>query len=163
MQRLKLGNLQIAKDKISYLEFYCTDNAKKALEGDSDLAKRLNLFDKMTTLRIRTKDDKELGARLPLPDVLIERTEFYGIKRELFTSVGENFFPPKVIANALIYIVGLEMPIGMLKWAWYPKLEGLEYNLEVEPKKTLELTQKVRDFLPQEIVKQVDSYLQIPA
>ena len=161
MQRLELGNLQIAKNKVSYLELYCTENAKKVLEGNEDLVKNLNLFDEITTIKIKTQSEIEMNP--PSYDTLIERTEFYGIKRELFTSVEENFFPPKVIANALIYIVGLEMPASKLKWAWYPELKGIEYNLEVEPKKALELTQKVRDFLPEKIVKQVSSYLKIPA
>lgn len=165
MKRLELGNLKISKDKISYLEIYCTKNAKKFLETGTG---NLNLFDKLTSIRIR-KQGEESDYLLSC-DTLIERTEFYGIKRELFTSteedlfisVEEDFLPSKSIVIALFDLIfQIRHPNRLMKPVYYPGLIGLEYQLELEPNKTLELTQKVRNFFPKEIVKEANSYFQI--
>lgn len=157
MKRLGLGNLKISEDKISYLEVYCTKNAKKFLETGTG---NLNLFDKLTSIRIRKQG--EGSDHPPLYDTLIERTEFYGIKRELFTSVEEDFLPSKSIVITLVnQISQIGHPSRLMKPVYYPGLIGLEYQLELEPNNTLELTQKVRNFFPKEIVKEVNSYLQM--
>ncbi len=156
MQKLSLGNLQISKNKISYLEVYCTNNAKKILEKENNVSD--NFFDEITNIKIRTENNNAIVLGPPLQEVLIERTEFYGIKRELFTSIEEEFLPLKSIAQVISYLAFNKIGTNKIKSVWYPELKGIEYILETEPKIVLELTKEVRDFFPEEIIKGVNSY-----
>ena len=153
MKKLELENLKISKNKISYLEVYCTKNAKNFLETGTG---SLKLFDKLTGIKIRRQE--EWSGYSPLYNTLIERTEFYGTKIELFTSVEEDFLPSRSIVEVISQILKIRH-LKLMKQVNYPDLTGLEYQLDLEPNKVLELTQKVRDFFPKEIVKHVHSYV----
>ena len=154
MKKLDLGDLKISKNKITRLELYCTEKAKKVLEGNENLVEYLNYFDKVTGIFIGHEDEKFIPSSLA--KILIERTEFYGLKEESPTDVKEDFLYPYMIATGIKSIIDYEQ-VNMIG-----SLDPPEFFLVVEPRKAFEFTKELRNFFPDEMIKSFNSYFKIP-
>ncbi len=164
LQRLNLEGLEIDRNHLSVLDVYCSDVAKRILEGE--LRGRGNLFDRITQIAIGPS-----GVINPvlLPDFeLIERNKFYGANGQYLSA--------EVLAD-IFNIVYMDAPIELpepregeeplpkhffLKSVYHSRQIGKEFQLEFRPQIALDLTQRLRDYLPGELLKNVTSYVKLP-
>lgn len=150
MKRLELGNHRISKNHISYLELYCSEKAKLITEKGKNITKFL---DRISKINIRTDKDKEIEPIFY--NTLIERTHFYGID--------DDYFANNIIVSALTDIIKKELYSlyfpSLLKRFYNPNKNVIELELEFEPKIALEITKSVRDFLPRELIKEVETFI----
>jgi len=165
LERLSVEGLEISKDYISVLDVYCSDVAKRILEGN--LSGPGNLFDRTTQIAIASGEQTN---PILLPNFsLVERNQFYGVN-------GQHL-PLQVLVDTF-YAVFMDTPIELpepckgeeqtpkhifLKPAHSSGQVGKEFQLEFGPQIGLDLTSRLRDYLPEELLKEVISYIEIPA
>jgi len=167
LKRLTIDNLEISRENVSFLDLYCSSRAKFGLEG-SNTGYR-DMFDRMSQIVI---GPAQQGHPLATPillssHTLIERTEIYGVNK--------THLPDKVLSDVfgMVFMeteVTLPKPsIGepgpkhsYLKFAWHPGQRGLDLQLELPIEVALEITKGVREYLPEELIKQVTPYYKIP-
>ncbi len=167
LQRLSCEVLAIDKDHISVLEIYCSYFAKRKLES-----RPVNFLDEDTQIfndytKIVIEHSRQVNPVLlpeePYAFKLLERNEFYGIDG--------LYLPCQVLASAFttVYMDTLiELPEHRFKHEllnprMYKDQTDSDFELELDPKIVLDLTKRLRDYLPKELLKGVTSYLTTPA
>lgn len=176
LKRLSFEKLAIDKEHISILDVYCSKRAKRVLERGAektaDIFGQSDPFDGLTQIVIGP-----LGQTNPIllpcsfgDFQLLERNEFYGINGD--------YLPSQVLASTfkVVYMdAEIKLPgprhsdegqlpkIFFLKSVQYKDQVGHEFQLEFGPDVALDLTQRLRDYLPAGVLKGVTSYLEIPS
>lgn len=164
LTRLSLGGLSINQEHITILDVYSSERAKRGLESGIDLQE--HLFDNISEIVI-----SPAGQARPilLPDFeLLQRNEFYGVNRTYFPAQALGDVFERVFMDTEIQLPEPregEQPApkhSLLKYATYPGQIGIDIQLEFGPQVALDLTQRLRDYLPAELLKGVTSFYRTP-
>jgi len=157
LERLSIDGLELNPVHTSVLDVYCSDVAKRMLEGN--LSGVGNLFDRVTPIVMGPMDKVD---PVLLPNfTLIERNEFYGIIHD----GNRQYLPAQVLADtfgAVFMDTPIELPEprqgeeqapkhAFLKAAYSKGQVGKEFRLEFRPEVALDLTQRLRNYLPNEV------------
>ena len=165
LKRLSIDGLKLSPVHTSVLDVYCSEVAKRTLEGNP--SRYDNLFDRMTQIVMGPKD--KISPVLLRNFTLIESNEFYGVMHD----GNRQYLPAQVLADTF-GVVYMDAPIELpqprhgeeqvpkqvfLKSAYSNGQVGKEFQLEFGPEVALDLTRRLRDYLPQELLKEVTSHV----
>lgn len=169
LKRLTMGNLELSKSHVSFLDVFCSKRAKLGLERVYEEDK--DLFDNISQIVIGASENgRRLATPMLLPTyTLIERTELYG--------VNNNPLPDKVISDVFGSVfMDTDVPLpapregeqqspknSLLKFAIYTGQVGANIHFEFPVEVALDITKRVRDYLPAELLKGVTSYFRQPS
>lgn len=159
LERLHIEGLEVCRDYTSVLNVYSSERAKRFFE-EGKLQSNPNLFDKIVQFYISQRESTH-PVLLPGHGI-IERNELYGVN-------GGNL-PDRVLFSILASVLDdfsskdLEVRTAQknIKFATYPGQTGIDFHLEIPPIKALELTKRLRDYLPEALLKGVTPYVRVP-
>lgn len=168
LERLKMESLELSKTHVSFLDVYCSKRAKWDFECSR--GRYRGMFEDISQIVIGVSEHgRALATPVLLPSfTLIERTELYG--------VNNKHLPDQTISDVFCAIfmdtdIPLPEPIpgrqqspkhSFVKFAYHPNQIGLDIQFEFPPKIALDITKRVRDYLPPELLKEVRSYIRTP-
>ena len=169
LERMHLGSLELSKDNVTFLDVYCSGIAKWGLERGH--TRQRSMFDNLSQIVIgASENSRPLATPILLPSyTLIERTELYG--------VNNNYLPEKVLSDVLgVVFMNTDIPLpaprkgeeqspkhSFIKFVSRPGQVGLDIQFEFPIEVALQVTKRIRDYLPAELLKQVTTNYRIPA
>ena len=164
LERLTIDGMEINTNHITVLDVYCSRRAKIALEGGRA---PFNMFDYLSQIIIGHQ-----GRMTPvlLPGFeLAERNEFYGVEGQHFpiTALRDLFLRVFQDTDLPLPLHSPDEPKtekrDLLRFASYPGQNAIDLQIDFPPRVALDLTQKLRDYLPAELLKQVTPHYRAPA